>query len=335
MIRAIPGKRYITVMNANGTDSRILTDEFAFTFNLIWYPKSGGLGALKVTNDHLKAGDYTLNIHGQSAKDVSVDKIARSIPDDFRTKFFDPTWEYKDGHCCVLVPDSRTYSTRITFSPDGNWIAGIVDVMDSTSGKLKGRMCVVPTDGSVPESCNLSVEGCQAQSPVWSPDGTKVVFAGAFKDDSITRACNLLELYIADENMQNAYQLTTIVGPKIPENNYGMVKPGMKPGFMHKSSYPRWSPDGHWIAFMSYGGICRIHPDGTGLQLIIRDGYYPAWSPDGTMLMYVVMAGSPFATSGPSDRIFVADADGSNPTEIPLDDKGSSRYTYTDLNWAE
>jgi Tol biopolymer transport system component len=144
-----------------------------------------------------------------------------------------------------------------------------------------------------------------------------------------------LELYVADADMKNIHQLTNIVGPKIPEDNHGMIKLGMKPGFMHKSSSPRWSPDGRWIAFMSYGGIYRIHPDGTGLELIIRDGYYPAWSPDGTMLMYVVMAGSPFATSGPSDRIFVAHADGSNPTEIEIDNKGQSRYTYTDLNWAE
>ena len=54
LIRAIPGKRYITVMNANGTDSRVLTDEFDFALDLIWYPKSGSLGILKVADDRLE-----------------------------------------------------------------------------------------------------------------------------------------------------------------------------------------------------------------------------------------------------------------------------------------
>ncbi|MGP8250581.1 MAG: TolB family protein [Terracidiphilus sp.] len=335
LIRAIPGKRYITVMNANGTDSRVLTDEFDFALDLIWYPKSGSLGILKVADDRLRAGDYTLSIHGQAARDVSVDKIERSIPDDFRTKFFDPTWEYKDGHCCVLVPDSRTYSTRITFSPDGKMIAGNVDVIDAASNKTKLRMCVVPADGSAPESCNQSVEGCRTQSPVWSPDGSKVVYSGAFREDAHPEVCNLSELYIADAAMENAFQLTNIDGPMITEESKWIVKPGIMPEYMHRSSHPRWSPDGQWIAFMSYGGIYRVHPDGTGLQLIIRDGYYPAWSPDGLMLMYVVKTGSPFAITGASDRIFVAHEDGSNPTEIPLDDKCSSKCAYEDLNWAE
>jgi Tol biopolymer transport system component len=109
----------------------------------------------------------------------------------------------------------------------------------------------------------------------------------------------------------------------------------MKPGYFHKSTHPQWSPDGRWIAFMSFGGIFRVHPDGTEPQLIIRDGYFPTWSPDGSMLMYVIKTGNPIAITGPSDHIFVAHADGSDPTEIPLDDKCLSRCSYEDLNWAE
>lgn len=349
-----PGNRggiHITVMNASGADSRVLTEEVGVIWDLVWYPKLGSLGALKVSDDRLASGDYTIKISGQKADDVSVTKIEPSIPDNFKTKFYDPVWVYKDGRCCVLQPNSRSYSTRITFSPDGKQIAGLVDVADPGSKDLKSRMCVVPANGSVRESCNMLVEACETQSPVWSPDGSKIVFSGAFKGN--LHSCNLMELYVSDADMKHSYELTNVDGPRMSEDdNKAMVKPEMKVDYWHKSSYPRWSPDGRWIAFMSYGGIYRIHPDGTNLQLIIRGGYYPAWSPDGTMLMYVVKAGSPFATSGPSDRIFVAHADGSNPTEITLDSKngcdpavrlspcrpmpsGAVRYTYTDLNWAE
>jgi Tol biopolymer transport system component len=126
------------------------------------------------------------------------------------------------------------------------------------------------------------------------------------------------------------------MGQKMTKDDQAsIVKPGMKVDFLHKYNQPKWSPDGRWIAFVSYGGIYRVQPDGTDLQLIIRDGIFPAWSPDGTMLTHVVMSRTLFALlfGRPSDRIFVADIDGSDPTEIALDHKEPS--TYEDLNWAE
>jgi Tol biopolymer transport system component len=179
----------------------------------------------------------------------------------------------------------------------------------------------------------LSVTPHEALSPVWSPNGTKIVFSGCLKENAFPE-CNLTELFIADADMKGVIQLTNISGPKI-DDKVGIVEPGMKMDVWHKSSHPVWSPDGGWIAFMSYGGIYRVHPDGKALQLIIPNGSFPTWSPDGTMLMYVLRAGHQFDPSGPSDRIFVAHADGSDQTEIPLDYQSPGRYTYSDLNWAE
>jgi len=333
------GRSYIMVMNADGTGSRILIEKFDRVLSLGWDPRLRSLETQAWATASMLADThddnlYTLKVEGRNASDVSVSKIERPLPDDFRTRFYEPIWDYKDGHS-IPIPNTRSYTTRITFSPDGTRIAGLVRVLNTESNQTKLRLCVVPTDGSAPESCNLSVEGCGAQSPVWSPDGTKVVFAGALKDDSMTYACNMMELYVYDVNKKTSNQITNIVGPRIPENNHGVVKSGMKPGYFHKSTHPQWSPDGRWIAFMSFGGIFRVHPDGTEPQLIIRDGYFPTWSPDGSMLMYVIKTGNPIAITGPSDHIFVAHADGSDPTEIPLDDKCLSRCSYEDLNWAE
>jgi dipeptidyl aminopeptidase/acylaminoacyl peptidase len=326
-------------MNANGAGSKNLAaDEIEPFLSLIWYPQLESLGVdnSSITLHRLDRGFYTLKITGQSAANTSVEKIEPSVRDNFRTRFFDPTWEHKDGQN-ALLPDSRSsrsYDTRVTFSPDGKWIAGIASYTVSATSGYYRRMCVIPADGSAPEHCAMSVEPCPTQSPVWSPDGTKIVFSGALKENMY--ACNLNELYVADAEMKNVFQLTNIDGPRMTwKDEDTMVKPGMKLDHWHKSSHPQWSPDGQWIAFMSYGGIYRVHPEGTGLHLIIRNGTFPAWSPDGKMLMYVVVTGSPFKTSGPSDRIFVAYADGSSPTEIPLDVKGPSMYTYRELNWAE
>lgn len=229
--------------------------------------------------------------------------------------------------------EARRYTTGIALSPDGKLVAGVANVQDPVANRLKARICVTPVDGSAPEVCNRSVEACRGQSPVWSPDGTKLVFSAALKEN--LAACNLMELYIADADMRDAFQLTNIDGPKMAATDQAvMVKSGMKLGFWHKSSLPKWSPDGRWIAFVSYAGIYRVRLDGTDLQLIIPEGIYPTWSPDGAMLMYVARPKNPFAIAGRhGDRVFVARADGTDQTEIAFDE--SSPSTYKDLNWVE
>lgn len=336
------GRRFILVMNSNGSDSRVILTEFDRVSSLVWYPKLDSLGVSTTSTKTLLDrnpppdainGMYTVEINGQSAENVSISSVKHSIPDDFPTHFYDPMWENKNGQN-TLIPDSKAYMTRATFSPDGKWIAGIATHVISATQGFTLKMCVVAVDGMTPEKCALSIQPHEALSPVWSPDGTKIVFNGCLKENA-SSGCNLTELFVADADMKGVSQLTDINGPKISQNDrLGIVKPGTKMDFWHKSSEPEWSPDGGWIAFASYGGIYRVHPDGTGLQLIIPNGSFPAWSPDGTMLMYVVKTGHQFGLSGPSDRIFVAHADGSDQTEVPLDSKGPGRYTYSDLNWA-
>jgi len=58
---------------------------------------------------------------------------------------------------------------------------------------------------------------------------------------------------------------------------------------------PRWSPDGSRIAIALYDGIATIAPDGSSLDIIVRNSGgkktisslgVPVWSPDGAHLIY-------------------------------------------------
>ena len=51
---------------------------------------------------------------------------------------------------------------------------------------------------------------------------------------------------------------------------------------------PTWSPDGQWIVFSRDTGehweLFRIHPDGSGEELIAPEGVFATWDPDGHLV---------------------------------------------------
>jgi TolB protein len=74
-----------------------------------------------------------------------------------------------------------------------------------------------------------------------------------------------------------------------------------------------WTADGRWIYFGLFGGgpprMCRIHPDGSGFEVIHRGGIDPAVSPDGKMVV--------FAKELPGGhRLFAVDGDGRNERQL-------------------
>jgi hypothetical protein len=81
-------RRWVAVMTANGTDSRLLTQALDGVHDLIWYPKLGVLGLSNWSSDPSKDGLFTLSVHGQGGASVSLDKIERPVPDNFRTNLF-------------------------------------------------------------------------------------------------------------------------------------------------------------------------------------------------------------------------------------------------------
>ncbi|MBV9209085.1 MAG: PD40 domain-containing protein [Acidobacteria bacterium] len=127
------------------------------------------------------------------------------------------------------------------------------------------------------------------QSPVFSPDGTKIAFFS-------TRDGNL-SLYVMDASGLNQRKLGTVT---------------------QTFSKPRWSPDGTQILFDGVIAhdveIYVVNADGNGFQrpltLNTANDYYPVWSPDGNKILFMSQR------AGAVYEIFVMDSDGNNQTQL-------------------
>jgi WD40 repeat protein len=110
--------------------------------------------------------------------------------------------------------------------------------------------------------------------PAWSPDGHSLAWLVA--GDLQGQGNNQIGLAVFDLGAKSG-QLMHVYQPS------------------GGGSFPQdvaWSPDGSWIAFLTFGeppatgraaNLWVVHPDGTG-EVRVAEGLNPIWSPDGTHL---------------------------------------------------
>ncbi|MDQ4097578.1 MAG: hypothetical protein M3144_06900, partial [Actinomycetota bacterium] len=131
--------------------------------------------------------------------------------------------------------------------------------------------------------------GLDPVSPSVSPDGTKVVFAAGYVDES------LKGIYVMNLDGSGLRRLTGGFGTDVE---------------------PSWSPDGRTIAFTNLypspptvgtARVILVNPDGTGGRLLRHGSISGSWSPDGRFLL----VGDPS-----SGRVLAVRADGSGETAL-------------------
>lgn len=152
-------------------------------------------------------------------------------------------------------------------SPDGSRVAYVAEREEQVD------IFVASIDGSHVRQVTSAdpADDEYVAEPKWSPDGSRLVW------------------------MQwPHYDMPWDEAALVVANADGTERTVIAGGGRVVNNWPQWSPDGHWIAFMSdratgHPNLHRVRPDGSGLECLVQeraDHLWPCWSPDGTMLAY-------------------------------------------------
>jgi serine/threonine protein kinase/Tol biopolymer transport system component len=236
------------------------------------------------------------------------------------------TWFDRAGRVLGRVQESDAGShpyEDVALSPDGTRVA--TTFFDPSVPGQSDAIWLLELARSV--SARLTFDTSPDTAPVWSPDGRRIAFmgyraggvglyqkasSGAEKEEVLLSPTNSFKLP-NDWSRSGRFLLYTIQDPKtnadlwvLPLTTDG--QPSEKPAPFANTKFNeqqgQFSPDGHWIAYVSdESGRTEIHvqpfpvPSGGGSKIkISRDGgNQPRWRRDGKELFYLSLDGKMMA----------------------------------------
>ncbi len=226
------------------------------------------------------------------------------------------TWVDAAGRSVSTVGEQGLYAGT-ALSPDGQRIAFAL-------ADAQGNRDIWVRDVARGANTKLTFDPRLANSPVWSPDGTKIAFAanrGGSIDLYEKNADGSGEerlLLKSDQNKtptswsrDGRFLLFSSVGPKTRDDLWILPLAGERKPFVFLSTevqegLGQFSPDQRWITYVAnaVGGIpdvfvrpfssdSRSEAGAAGAQWMISTsgGMVPRWSADGKRLFYVTLAG--------------------------------------------
>ncbi|MCX6563170.1 MAG: S9 family peptidase [Candidatus Aminicenantes bacterium] len=187
-------------------------------------------------------------------------------------------------------------------SPDGQWIACVITVMDKEANRGNSDIWIVPMKGGEPR--RLTAGPTADMNPRWSPDGRKIAF--------ISTRNGSPQIWIINPNGGEAYQLTTL-----STGATGVI----------------WSPDGKKMAFTS-----SVFPDCPDDECNKKKT--EAWDKSkvkGRVFESLFFRYFNIWRDGTRSHIFVVPADGGKPVDVtpgdydtpPMDLGGNPDYAFS------
>jgi Tol biopolymer transport system component len=249
-----PGWEVMYIMDADGSNERKLRDFGGYPL----FSPDGRELAFWVEQEL-----YTMNPHGSEEHFLIRDEGAEPVrgyswsPDGSQIVYCTDEGDHKIYRVNSDGTGRQELATGIEprWSPDGSLIAY---TSDPWSDPWLVNIFVMRADGS--DKCQLTDFATTVQRaswPVWSPDGSQILFGLYSTEEMISRIC------IMNSNGSDQKVLT--------DNN---------------DRYPEWSPDGSRIAYMcdqrltDEWQIWVMNVDGSDqAKLTTSGGYHPTWEP--------------------------------------------------------
>jgi tol-pal system beta propeller repeat protein TolB len=168
------------------------------------------------------------------------------------------------GSDVVRLTNSPGNDYDPVWSPDGSRIAFVSERDDNS------EIYVMNADGS--GLVRLTTSKGQDADPSWSPDGGKIAFRS--ERDGVS------EIYVMNADGSNVVRLTN-------NDNYD-GEPEWSPDGA-KIAFTRESSCDYYYYYDCYRGLFVMNVDGTGVVQLTSDSYdtTPSWSPDGRWIAFV------------------------------------------------
>jgi serine/threonine protein kinase len=256
--------------------------------------------ALKLTGDPISLVTPISSLFGQISLDISASGLLLYYSPNTLSQF---AWLDRSGKPLGFVgePTIPTTTRGFRISPDGHFIATNISTADLNTNL---SLWLIDVERGVPTRFTAGI----GYNPVWSPDGRTIMYtsgapANVFRKQvgvgSEQRLTQTSYQYVTDWSRDGRFLLglegptgshqSVWVRPASP--NDAKPKPYLQATF--NTLWGRFSPDTHWVAFVSNeSGQSEVYidafPEPRGAARIsTRGGNFPAWSPNGRELFYV------------------------------------------------
>jgi Tol biopolymer transport system component len=249
------GNNEIVSYDMASGNTRRLTRDTSNSQSPACIDKTGKIGFLSD-----RGVDGKLNIYTMDKTGKNVEKIGEDQPDGVQS----PNWS-KDGKYILIAMTTDCSTEKYSCNPN-------IFSMNADGTNLE----------------QLTDSKGNDWTPMWSPDGRKIVY---FSDDDGDS-----EIYIMNADGSHVDQLT--------DND----------GF---DGFPRWSPDGKSILFVSDRDgvdwdLYVMDADGSNVKAITNNttnDFNPSWSPDGKWITFVSDQDGDY-------EIYIVDTNGENLQRI-------------------